>query len=219
MATLQVKTRESAKSAETGRLRKAGILPMALIEKGKGTRQIQASQKDVKATLRAAGGVPVFGVKLDDDGNEFKVVLKEVQRDIISRSIIHITLQEVKEDDVIRIAVPIHFQGEPESVTKKRSSLMTPMVQIEVHAKPGDSPRWIDEDVSKMEDNDQVVVGDLNLPEGVTTHVSDDAVVATTFHMRAVSLEVPSGEAAAAAEGEAAEGEAKEGEDEKKEED
>ena len=219
MATLQVKTRESAKSAETGRLRKAGILPMALIEKGKGTRQIQASQKDVKATLRAAGGVPVFGVKLDDDGNEFKVVLKEVQRDIISRSIIHITLQEVKEDDVIRIAVPIHFQGEPESVTKKRSSLMTPMVQIEVHAKPGDIPRWIDVDVSKMEDNDKVVVGDLNLPEGVTTHVSDDAVVATTFHMRAVSLEVPSGEAAAAAEGEAAEGEAKEGEDEKKEED
>jgi large subunit ribosomal protein L25 len=219
MATLQVKTRESAKSAEIGRLRKAGILPMALIEKGKGTRQIQAPQKDVKATLRAAGGVPVFGVQLDDSGSEFKVVLKEVQRDIISRNIIHITLQEVKEDDVIRIAVPIHFHGEPECVTKKRSSLMTPMVNIEVHAKPGDIPKWIDVDVSKMEDNDKVVVGDLKFPDGVTTHVSDDAVVATTFHMRAVSLEVPSGEAAAAAEGEAAEGEAKEGEGEKKEED
>ncbi len=205
MATLQVTTRESAKSAEVNRLRRNGILPIALIEKGKGTRLIQAPQKDVRTTLRASGGVPVFTISLDN-ASEMKVVLKDVQRSVVGRDIIHLTLQEVKDDDVIRINVPIHFVGEPECVTKKRSSLMTPMVQLEIYAKPADIPDHLTVDISQMEDNDKIVVGDVKLPGGVSTHVHDDAVVATTFHMRAVSLEATptvaaEGEAAAGAEG------------------
>jgi len=189
MGTLQVMTREGATSAEVKRLRAKGILPMALIVKGKGTRLIQATHKEVRTTLKSSGGVPVFGVSVDSDPREIKVVVKEVQRDIITRGIIHLTLQEVKDDDVIRINVPIVFSGEPDSVTKKRSSLMTPMVVIEIFAKPANIPDHITVDLSGLGENDKVVVGDLQLPDGVSTHVSGDALVATTFHMKAVVLE------------------------------
>jgi large subunit ribosomal protein L25 len=148
--------------------------------------------------------VPVFGVSVDSDPREIKVVVKEVQRDIITRGIIHLTLQEVKDDDVIRINVPIVFSGEPDSVTKKRSSLMTPMVVIEIFAKPANIPDHITVDLSGLGENDKIVVGDLQLPDGVSTHVSGDALVATTFHMKAVVLEaVVATVAAAPVEGEA----------------
>lgn len=211
MATLQVTTRESGKSADVNRLRAKGILPMALIEKGKGTLLIQAPQKDVRSTLRSSGGVHVFSISLDK-GPDLKVVLKDVQRSVVERDIIHMTLQEVKDDDIIRINVPIHFVGEPESVTKKRSSLMTPMVQLEIFAKPADIPDHIQVDVSGLGDNDKVVLGDIKLPNGVSTHVADDAVVATTFHMRAVSLETTSTTEASTEGGEAGEAAAPAGE-------
>lgn len=196
MATLQVESRERANSAEVRRLRAKGILPMALIVKGKGTRLVQAVQKDVRFALRSAGGVAVFAVSVDSEPREIKVVIKDVQRDSISRDIIHLTLQEVKDDDVIRISVPITFHGEPDAVTKKRSSLMTPLVSLEIYAKPANIPDHIHVDLSQLTDNDKVVVGDLKLPEGVSTHIPADAVVATTFHMRAVVLETPGAEAA-----------------------
>jgi large subunit ribosomal protein L25 len=180
---------------------------MALIVKGQGTRLVQASQKDVRAALRKAGGVAVFAVSVDSESKEIKVVVKDVQRDAISRGIVHLTLQEVRDDDIIRIAVPITFHGEPESVTKKKSSLMTPLVSLEIFAKPAAIPDHLHVDLSGMGEHDKIVVGDLKLPEGVSTHIPADAVVATTFHMRLVSIETPTAvgvpaEGEAAAEGE-----------------
>lgn len=207
MATLQVQTREGANSAEVRRLRSKGILPMALIAKGQETRLIQAPMKEVRSVLQMAHGVPVFGVTLDSD-KAFKAVVKDVQRDSISRAVTHITLQEVKDDDMIKISVPVHTIGEPECVAKKKSSLVIAMSTIEIFAKPGDIPEAINVDVSKMGEHDKVVVSDIAFPAGVTTHASPDAVVVTTTILRAVSLEAPKeGEVAAGAEA-AADGEA-----------
>ena len=185
---------------------------MALIVKGKGTRLVQALQKDVRNTLRASAGAAVFKLLVDSESREVQVVVKDVQRDSISRGIIHLTLQEVKDDDIIRIMVPVEFHGEPDCVNKKRSSLMTPMMNLEVYAKPADIPDHIHVDISAMTDNDKIVVGDLQLPAGVSTHLPADALIATTFHMRAVSLDVPTTAEAAAVPEAGAEGEVKEGE-------
>lgn len=185
---------------------------MALIVKGKGTRLVQALQKDVRNTLRLSSGAAVFKLSVDSESREMQVVVKDVQRDSISRGIIHLTLQEVKDDDIIRIMVPVEFHGEPDCVNKKRSSLMTPMMNLEVYAKPADIPDHIHVDISQMTDNDKIVVGDLQLPAGVSTHLPADALIATTFHMRAVSIDVPTTAEVAAVPEAGAEGVAKEGE-------
>ena len=190
MAMLRVSSRERANSAEVRRLRAKGILPMALIVKGKGTRLVQAMQKDVRAALRNSHGAPVFDVSIDEEPKPINVVVKDVQRDVISRGIIHLTLQEVKEDDIIRIGVPIIVEGEPDAVNKRRSTMMTPMVTLEVYAKPNDIPKKIVLDASELGDNDKIVVGDVVLPEGVETHVPADTVLVTTSPIRIVEEEV-----------------------------
>ena len=198
MATLQVESREGATSAKVGRLRASGVLPMALIIKGQGTKLVQAQEKHVRTALKGSTGAAVYSLSLDSDPKEIKVVIKEVQRDPVSRDVIHLTLQEVRDDEMIRLPVPIAFHGEPDCVTKKRSTFMSPLMHLEIYAKPADIPDHVHVDISQMEDNDKVVVGDLKLPNGVTTHVAADTVVATTFHIRTVSLEVPTAETAAA---------------------
>lgn len=204
MATLQVQTREQTRSADVRRLRSQGILPIALIVKGEGTKLVQAPAKDVRAVLSGSAGSAVFGVSLGGDAKPIQVILKDLQRDSISRKVIHATFQEVRDDEVIRFSVPVIVDGEPDCVTKKRSSLQVNMTNLEIFAKPADIPESIHLDVSQLKDHDKIVVGDIKLPNGVTTHLPEDAVVVTTIVLRAVSLEAPSAEAAAPAEGEAA---------------
>ena len=219
MAKLQVESRERASSAEVRRLRSKGILPMALIEKGKGTRLIQAQRKAVGNVLRQSKGVAVFGLSVDTEPKEISVVVKDVQRDAISRGIIHLTLQEVKEDDVIRMRIPIVTVGEADAVKNHRSTMMIPLMSLEVMAKASDLPENFTLDVSELGDNDKITVGDIVLPEGVKTNVAADMVVVTTSPIRIVeeepevkldehgepivAVEGEEGEEGAAAEGEA----------------
>lgn len=189
MTKLQVESRERASSAEVRRLRLKGILPMALIEKGKGTRLIQAQQKAVGTVLRQSKGVAVFGLSVDTEAREINVVVKDVQRDSISRGIIHLTLQEVKEDDVIRMRIPIVTVGEADAVKNHRSTMMIPLMSLEVLAKAADLPENFTLDVSELGDNDKITVGDISLPAGVTTNVAKDMVVVTTSPIRIVEEE------------------------------
>ena len=208
MATLHVQSRERANSAEVRRLRKKGILPMALIVKGKGTRLVQATASEVRSTIRSAGGVAVFGLDVDGESRQMNVVIKDVQRDVISRAVVHLTLQEVKEDDIIKMQVPVIIEGEPEAVKQRESTLLVPLVMIEVQAKPGDIPASITLDVSGMGPNDKIVIGDVEFPEGVVSIHPDDAVIVTTAPAKVVSLEVPVAEGEeAVVEEEVAEGE------------
>lgn len=190
MATLQVSSRERANSAEVRRLRAKGILPMALIVKGKGTRLVQASQKDVRTALKSSNGSPVFDVSIDEEPKPVNVVVKEIQRDTISRGIIHLTLQEVKEDDIIRISIPVIVTGEPDAVNKRRSTMTATLVTLEVYAKPADIPENVVLDASELGDNDKISVCDVTLPEGVETHVPGDTVLVTTTPIRIVEEEV-----------------------------
>ena len=112
MSTLQVQSRERASSSDVRRLRARGILPMALIVKGQGTRLIQATIQDVRSAMQQSSGAAVFGVTLDRETRSIKVVVKDIQRDTISRNVVHMTLQEVKDDDMIRISVPVHRSEE-----------------------------------------------------------------------------------------------------------
>ena len=204
MATLQIESRPKTSSAGTRRLLNDGILPMALISKKDGTKLIQAVRSDVKTIFDAMSGVAIFDV--EDSGNKSRVILKDVQRDPASRRVIHMTVMEVAMDDVVKVSVPVHVEGTPESVAKKISTLMVPTTQLDVQARVKDLPETIVVDVSKLGENDKIADGDLNLGDGVSFLTSDATVIATTKQLRSMaSAEAEEGEEGA--EGEGAEGE------------
>lgn len=184
---IEVVTRPKTSSLAVNRLRKEGILPMALIEKGNGTRLIQAPVAHVKAVLSGKDGLKIFPLTLDSGSREMRVVVKEIRRHEVTHKVTTMVLQEVVDEDKIRIAVPVSYSGTPKAVAKNVASLITPVSTLLVQAKVKDLPDSVQIDCSKMKQNDRILVQDLNLPEGVSALSSPDTVVASTVQLRGMA--------------------------------
>lgn len=200
MATLQLTTREDASSAGTRRLRRDGVLPMALIAKGGETKKVQADRMDAKHLFHDITGVAIFDVAIDG-GSPTRVIMKDVQRDPVSRRVSHLTVMEIAEDDIVKVFIPVVVEGTPNAVAKRAATLMVPMNQIEIKARVKDLPEQILVDVSNMKQNDKIVVGDLKLGEGIEFLASDQTVLASTKQLRGMASLDEGGEESPAEEG------------------
>ncbi|MBX3095924.1 MAG: 50S ribosomal protein L25 [Fimbriimonadaceae bacterium] len=207
MPTLQATIRETNSSAEVNRLRKSGHMPMALITPEKETRLLQANTREIRDVMRSITGVPLFDLSLD--GGKCKVVVKDVQRDALSKYVTHITLQQIRDTDKIRVQLPIHVHGTPVAVDKNESTLATSLTSIEVQCIVNKMPDSVELDISHLGESDKITVGDLELPEGVEPMVSAEAVIVTTIPIRRQAEE----ETAVEGEEEGVEGEATESEE------
>ncbi len=183
MATLQLTTREDASSAGTRRLRRDGVLPMALIAKGGETQKVQADRVAARQLFHDITGVAIFDVEIDG-GKATRVIMKDVQRDPVSRQVSHLTVMEIANDDVVKVSVPVVISGVPAAVTKKQATLIVPMNQLDLKAQVKNLPEVITVDVSKLGANAKIVVGDLKVGEGVEFLHSDQTVLASTKQLR-----------------------------------
>lgn len=186
MPTLQVQPRDNTKSSAIGRMLRNDVLPMALITKTEGTKKIKADREAVRNLIHGIEGLTIFDLEVEGD-KKVKVILKDVQRDPVSRQVIHLSVLEIAESDVIKVKIPVHIQGTPEAVAKKVSTLMVPMSELEVKAKVSDLPNEILVDVSKMDFNDRIVIDDLQDYSGITFMTSGDTVLATTKQLRGMA--------------------------------
>jgi large subunit ribosomal protein L25 len=212
MATLQAESRERASSSEVRRLRRKGIMPMAVVGHGKGTRLIQAPSKDVKDVISQTQGLVMFDLSVDEEPKPVGVIVKQVQRDEVTRKVIHITLQEIKPEDSIKINIPIVVTAQPDIVLKRDATFTQMFDSLEVVGIVKNLPNQIEIDASGMEMNDTIVISDLELPEGIVPQASEDSPVISTQEAKKLVLvtEEPEGE-----EGE--EGDGEEGEEESEE--
>lgn len=211
MATLQVEVREKASSAAVQRLRNEGIMPIALLTKTEGTKLIQANRAEIKEIVDSISGLTIFDV--DGHGNKVQVILKEVQRDPATRQVIHVTLQEITDSDVIKANIPVRIEGTPEAVTKRMATLMVPMTEISVKGKVSELPDEIVVDVTKMGQNDRIIVSSLTGYDSIEFLASPESVLATTKQLRGMadaSASATTEEGEEGEEGESTEGESSE---------
>ncbi|MCM2313463.1 MAG: 50S ribosomal protein L25/general stress protein Ctc [Steroidobacteraceae bacterium] len=128
-------------------------------------------------------------------------VLKDVQRHPAKNAVIHIDLQRVLENEKIRISIPLHFKGEAAAPGVKKGGLVSHLRnEVEISCLPKDLPEYIDVDLSGLDMNQMLYLGDLKVPEGVEipelTH-GRNAPVVSIHHARAEEAETPAAEAAA----------------------
>ncbi len=186
MATLQVQSREKSSSAAVNRLRNEGVLPMAILSKQNGTVLVKADRKDVHDVIHSIEGLNIFDVTVDA-GSPTKVILKDVQRDPVTRRVTHLSLQEISNEDIVKVLIPVRIEGTPVAVTKRLATLMIPMNEVEVKGKVTDLPNEILVDVSNMKQNDLIIVDDLREYKGIEFLTSPETVLATTKQLRGMT--------------------------------
>jgi large subunit ribosomal protein L25 len=134
---------------------------------------------------------------------EQAAVLKDLQRHPYKNQVVHIDFQRVREDEKIRMPVPLHFINEATSVgVKQHGGVMSHLRNdVEVLCLPKDLPEHIEVDLQELGRGQIIHLSELKLPEGVElTELihGHDAPVVSCHAQRAEEVAVT--EAAAVAE-------------------
>jgi large subunit ribosomal protein L25 len=122
-------------------------------------------------------------------------LIQEVQHDPIKGNILHVDFHAVKADEKLHAAIPVEAFGEPAGVKNFGGILEIGIHALDVECLPKDLPEIIRLDVSALNIGEAIHVRDIQLPEGVTTHVHGDL---TVVRVAAPTVEVEPVVAAAA---------------------
>lgn len=102
-------------------------------------------------------------------------ILKDVQRHPYKNQVMHVDLQRVLEDEEIRVSVPFHFIGETKAPGVKDGGVVSRVMnELEISCLPKHLPEYIEVDVSGLELEVVLSLGEIALPEGVSIYGGDE---------------------------------------------
>lgn len=198
MVLLEVEERDGATAPK--QVRKAGLVPMALVEAGEATRLIQAPLSDVKRAIGHSSGVGMFELQVKGESQKRTVIVKQLDQDYVRRQLLNVTVMQITRDQVLTSDIPVTALGTPQAIEDHVGVLLSPTSHVKVKGKAMDLPSHIEVDVSGMQIGDSISVEQLTLPAGVEISSSHDAVL---FSLQPLRQEIE--EEAAGAEEEMAE--------------
>ncbi len=193
---IKIQPREPMSKGEIKNLRREGFLPASISARGEDSVACSIKKDELMKSLAQNGRMSVF--KLTLGRKVYNAMLKEVQYAPMSRECLHVTFQHISLDEETKADVSIRPLGK-EDVLHKKFEFLQHLDTLPVVGLPNDIPNAIEVDVSQMEAGDNLMVGDIKLPEGITTDLEADRVVFTVSHPRTQEVE----EAAESAEEEA----------------
>jgi large subunit ribosomal protein L25 len=202
-ATLTAQIRTGRGTRPAGRLRREGLVPAVVYGLGGDNVPISVPARELQHILSGGTGANTL-ITLRLDGDEQLALARQIQREPVKGTLVHVDFVRVRADVAISAEVPVHLVGDAEGV-KRGGHLEQLVFSIAVEAKPTDLPPAIEFDVSALEMGDQVHVRDLVAPPGVTITLDGGELVAQVAVPRGVEepeaeAEEEAGEAAPTAE-------------------
>jgi large subunit ribosomal protein L25 len=135
-------------------------------------------KKDFRNIYEQAGESTIIKLKLAD-GDERNVIIKEVQRDILTNMPIHTDFYQVRMDEEIEAEIELIFIDESPAVKELGGVLVKNMDEISVKCLPGDLPPKIEVDISQLKTfDDYIYIKDLPISDKVEVLDDVETVVA-----------------------------------------
>lgn len=180
------------------KLRKEGYLPGNVYGKGLNSHALQIKLADFETVYKEAGETGL--VDLSFDGKTKPVLIKNLQQNFATRTLLHVDFYQVNLKEKVKTTVPLVLIGEAKAVTDKIGLVLQTQSDVEIEALPDKLPENIEVPVEHLAAiGDQVTVADIKAPEDVTI-LTDPSQ--TVVKIAEPTVEEPEPEA------EAAEGEA-----------
>ena len=178
---LQAEERATRGKNYARRLRASGMVPAVLYGESNeagGSTALTIPAKLVDYTLQHYGDNALYDLNFGSGVSTARVV--DVQRDPVSGRLIHVDFIPVNMTERIEITVPLTIVGEAPGVEQDEGVLQQVAYELQVESLPGDIPQEIELDVSELQMNENLTLGDLKLPSGVTL-ISEPEEVAVTI--------------------------------------
>lgn len=188
-------------SSHSRRLRTDDSIPAVVYGLGMEPLSISVVRRDLRIALSGAAGMnTILDLKVGD--NVYPAIIKEVQRHPVRRNVQHVDFIQINLDADITVSIPVQLEGEAKAVIAENGLVDLSMQEIEVVTTPRNIPDGIVIDVTDMEMDTTITVGEVPLPAGVTATADPELPVVTVLTMRTPVLDEEDAAAAEAAEGE-----------------
>ncbi|WP_420466087.1 50S ribosomal protein L25/general stress protein Ctc [Panacagrimonas sp.] len=202
--TVNAEPRVDQGKGASRRLRRTGHLPAIVYGGNKPPQSITVNHNELWKHLKHEAFYSKI-LTLNIGAESEQVVLKDLHRHPVREEVMHMDLQRVLADVLIRMRVPVHFKGGDIAPGVKTGGGMIDhlMNEVEVECLPANLPEFLELDVSAMDVGESLHLSQLPVPEGVTLvelkHDNDAPVV--SLHLPRVAVEeeeeTPAAEAAA----------------------
>ncbi|MBC8332502.1 MAG: 50S ribosomal protein L25 [Anaerolineae bacterium] len=182
-------TRREVIGKQVKQLRREGKLPAVVYGYGVDATPILLDLRETSRILKNTSVSTLINLKVDDA--EHNVLVREVQKGILSRAITHIDFQAIAMNVLVRTQVPLVVLSENVPAVNDFDAMLNIGVDsVEIECLPRNLPDQIEVDASTLISiGDSITVADLVLPEGVA--VMDDPETMLVFASSQQILEEP----------------------------
>jgi len=165
---IKATVRTDAGKGASRRLRRTGQVPAVVY----GGHAEPASIEILHNTVWLASAHEWFYssiIDLNIDGQNQKVILRDMQRHPVKPQIMHLDFLRVSADEALRVRVPLHFLNQETSPAGKAAGVVITheVNEVEVSCLPADLPEFIEVDLAKLKEGDTLHLSDLKLPARV----------------------------------------------------
>jgi len=187
------------------------FIPAILYGKGIENVSLKIKKIDFDRVFSAAGESNL--INLDFGSGAVKVLVKDLQRDVVKHTFTHIDFYQVNMKEKIKTEIPLHFIGESKVVKELGGMLIKELDFISVECLPTDLVDHIDVDISFLNTfEDAIRINNLTIPVGLEVYNNPEDMVALVVKPKINIEETPIAESS---EGNAKDGEAVKKGDEK----
>jgi len=187
-------------------LRRQGITPVHLFGHSIESLALQCDTIELKGVIAQAGMTRAINLKIENQKQAKSVFIREIQRDTVTRNLLHVDFYQIRKGDKIKVDVPIVLIGDAPALKGRGRMLAHGITSLSIECLPDNIPSRIEVDLSHLEEVEQSIhVRDITLDPEITVNADPDQLIAKISEVAAarVEEEVAVAEAGVEAEAEA----------------
>lgn len=165
--TLAVVSREKTGTTSAHAVRRAGHVPGIIFGHGSEPKAVALDAKAFDELIHLGGKNALLTVTIDGGGRDTALV-REVQRDPITRRVLHVDLQRVRATEEISASLPVVTIGVADGVKNADGVLDLVLHTIDVKGPANALPEHIEVPVEHLGIHEKITAGDVKLPPRLT---------------------------------------------------
>jgi large subunit ribosomal protein L25 len=195
--------RSQVRRGEVKKLRAGGRVPAVIYGRLAAPQNLEIGAKEFGDLLsHSVSENLLVDLSIADDARAQRLALvQEIQHHPLDGKVLHVDFHEVAENEKVTVMIPVETTGEAVGVKTGGGVLEHVLFKLKVRCLPKDLPEQITVDVSALELNKTIHIGELQVPAGVEVLGDKHIPVVSVALPRAEEEEAAAAEATAVAAG------------------